>query len=114
MSVVGIWSKEGGYILQWLVKAGFHIDMVLTANVTRNMLLIRIGNVVDLPSIVSSDDNVTSVGVRVITEKTTDRGDLAGIGRDRDPYALWLLSLPGDIHRISVPVYNHHVTQVIG
>src|SRR6266481_8210722 len=114
MSVVGIRTKEGGHIPHLLVKGGFHIDIVLTANVTRNMLLVRIVNVVDLPGIVSSDDNVTSVGVRVITDKTADRGDLTVGGWDRDSYDVrWMIPFPGDIYGISHPIYNHHVTQVI-
>ena len=46
--------------------------------------MIWIVNVVDLPGIISSDDNVSSVGVLVMREKTTYRGDLTAVEWDRD------------------------------
>src|SRR2546430_15061590 len=114
MPVVVIGTKEGGHILHWIIKAGFHIDMVLTMNVLGNMILIRIVNVVDLPMSILSDDDVTSVGVLVMRDKTTDRGDLIGAEWDRDGMVFGMeCASPGNILEFSHTIYNHHVTQVI-
>src|SRR6266487_597163 len=111
MSIVGIGTKESGHILQMLVKSGSHV--VLT-NGWRNRFIVRIVDVVDLPRIISSDDDVKSVGVLVSREKTTYRGDLTDVGWNRDSFAVrWMVRFPGDIHRVSITIYNHHVTQVI-
>jgi hypothetical protein len=90
------------------------ILLILMTNIVGNMWLVRIGNVVHLPSILPGDDNMTSVRVLISSDKTTDRGDLVNSRRNRDTYAMRrLLPAPGDIHGIAQTIHNHHVTQVI-